>query len=298
MISSIFLLTLLALFLNCVNAAVKPLIKESFLEPQWLSLPPTPTLPGNPTGKSVLINGADIWYAEFGNVHSKEVPVLLLHGGLGNSDYYGSLIPLISRERRIIAMDTRGHGRSTMDERKLTFELYASDATGLLKHLDIQKAAFVGWSHAGVGTIAAMMGPKTSSFVERAFLYGAYSNVKANSETYTDEAIFKKFYYRAISEYKRYQPDGDLEGFITALITLDSSLPLYTASDLAKIKLGNKVTICFGEHDEAIKHSEFENLSKMIVGSKKVIIKNASHFGIIQNPEAVAKELNIALSEK
>ncbi|KAI8444513.1 hypothetical protein BY996DRAFT_6444893, partial [Phakopsora pachyrhizi] len=85
----------------------------------WLNLPNTPSLPGKPAGKTVDVNGAKLWYAEFGNVQSKEVPLILLHGGFGNSDYYG-----------------------TMDAQKLTFELYASDITGLLKNLGISKAAF------------------------------------------------------------------------------------------------------------------------------------------------------------
>ncbi|CAH7683715.1 Alpha/Beta hydrolase protein [Phakopsora pachyrhizi] len=297
MVNSAIFFALLPFLVACVYASVTPLIKERATEP-WLNLPSTPSLPGNPVGKTALINGVNLWYAEFGNVHSKDVPVLLLHGGFGNSDYFGSVIPLISQTRRIIAMDTRGHGRSTLNGQKLTYDIYASDATGLLKFLGIPKAAFVGWSDMGVGTIAAMMGSSTSTFVERAFLYGAFSNIKASNEAYSGTNIFKQFVTRASAEYLKYQPRGDLKALQTALLTLYSTLPLYTASDLAKIKLGNKVTVCFGEHEEAIKLSELDALPKMIVGSNRVIIKGVSHFGMLQNPAAVAREINNLLAQK
>jgi pimeloyl-ACP methyl ester carboxylesterase len=55
----------------------------------WETLPPTPTLPGNPTGSKTRINGVDIWHSEFRNRSDTGIPVLMLHGGFGNSDYYG-----------------------------------------------------------------------------------------------------------------------------------------------------------------------------------------------------------------
>ncbi|CAH7683184.1 Alpha/Beta hydrolase protein [Phakopsora pachyrhizi] len=219
MVKSSFFLALLPFLLNYTYATVTPSITRRANEP-WLNLPNTPSLPGKPAGKTVDVNGAKLWYAEFGNVQSKEVPLILLHGGFGNSDYYGSLIPLVNQTRRIITMDTRGQGRSTMDAQKLTFELYASDITGLLKNLGISKAAFVGWSHMGVGTIATMLGSQTASFVDRALLYGAYSNVQANNESYSGTQIYKTFIERAAAEYKHYQPNGDLETLSKALVMI------------------------------------------------------------------------------
>lgn len=57
--------------------------------PVWQTLPPTPKLPGSPTGSHTTLNGANIWWAEFGGAAAGNIPVLLLHGGFGNSDYWG-----------------------------------------------------------------------------------------------------------------------------------------------------------------------------------------------------------------
>jgi hypothetical protein len=49
--------------------------------PQWLILPPTPTLPKAISSGYAPVDGIRIWYAEFG--HGS--PVILLHGGLANA---------------------------------------------------------------------------------------------------------------------------------------------------------------------------------------------------------------------
>jgi hypothetical protein len=77
-------------------------------EPQWLTLPPTPSLPAPVKSGYATVNGIKIWYAEFGRGTS----VILLHGGLANSNYWGKLVPALAPHYRVIIMDSRGHGRS------------------------------------------------------------------------------------------------------------------------------------------------------------------------------------------
>ena len=59
--------------------------------PRWQTLPATPVLP--PTDRSGLVplNGVRIWHAEYGSGQ----PVLLMHGGLANADYWGRLVPFL-----------------------------------------------------------------------------------------------------------------------------------------------------------------------------------------------------------
>jgi len=57
-------------------------------EAQWMKLPSTPLFPKTEQEGIALINGAHIWYAVYG--HGK--PVILLHGGLANSNYWGNQV--------------------------------------------------------------------------------------------------------------------------------------------------------------------------------------------------------------
>src|SRR5579863_1904797 len=52
-------------------------------EQQWDTLPPTPTLPQGGYSGNAPVNGIKIWYADY----SRGEPVILLHGGLANSNY-------------------------------------------------------------------------------------------------------------------------------------------------------------------------------------------------------------------
>ena len=87
--------------------------------------------------------GARIWYATFGAGPT----VIMLHGGLGHSGNWGYQVPaLTSSGYRAILIDSPGHGHSTRDERPYTYELMASDVLAVMDHLQLEKAAFVGWS--------------------------------------------------------------------------------------------------------------------------------------------------------
>jgi hypothetical protein len=70
-------------------------------EPQWLTLPPTPTLPQAAQSGYAPINGIKIWYAVFGQGE----PVILLHGGLANANYWGNQARALQSRYRVIVMD-------------------------------------------------------------------------------------------------------------------------------------------------------------------------------------------------
>lgn len=88
-------------------------------------------------------NGVRIWYSTYGSGD----PVILLHGGLGHSGNWGYQVPaLVSAGRRVIVIDSRGHGRSTRDAQPYTYHLMATDVLAVMDALAIEKAAIVGWS--------------------------------------------------------------------------------------------------------------------------------------------------------
>ena len=62
-------------------------------EPQWLTLPPTPTLPKPAQSGIAPVNGIKLWYGTFGQGE----PVILLHGGLANANYWGYQVPPYNR---------------------------------------------------------------------------------------------------------------------------------------------------------------------------------------------------------
>ncbi|TWW00833.1 alpha/beta fold hydrolase [Chitinophaga pinensis] len=63
------------------------------------------------TGKYATINGNRIYYETYGEGE----PLLLLHGASESIRHYAKQIPALSASFKVIAVDTRGHGKSTAD---------------------------------------------------------------------------------------------------------------------------------------------------------------------------------------
>lgn len=141
--------------------------------PTWMTLPPTPILPNPDQSGHASVNGVKIWYAIFG----RGEPVILLHGGLSSSNYWGNQVPALAKYYLVIVMDSRGQGRSSWDARPFSYDLMASDVDGLLDYLTIRKAAIVGWSDGAIiGLLLAIHQPER---VTKLFAFGANSNPSA-----------------------------------------------------------------------------------------------------------------------
>ncbi|KDN41632.1 hypothetical protein RSAG8_07310, partial [Rhizoctonia solani AG-8 WAC10335] len=263
-------------------------------------LPATPKLPGDAKGTYTSANGAKIWHAEFGTKGRTKLPVLLLHNGLGSSDYWGGVVELLMKKHYVIVMDTRGHGRSPSinedDFKPFTFKQYAQDAAKVLWSLGIRKAAWVGWSEGANTVLEALLDPKLFPMVDRAFTTGAWHNILANNVTYMTSQTYTDFSRRASAEYKAFQPEGNLKAFLTKSTILKSTLPKWTESDLNGITLKSKLTLSWGEHEEAVHFSEMDHLPKLIKRSKKVIMPGVSHFAPLQNPTQFAAALETFLA--
>src|SRR5271157_1171982 len=113
---------------------------------RWETLPPTPApIPTDRVGEAEA-NGIKIHYAVYG----QGSPVIFLHGGLANTDYWGNQVPAVAAHHTVILMDSRGHGRSTRDARPYGYDLMADDVVALMDSLNIPRADIVGWSDGAI----------------------------------------------------------------------------------------------------------------------------------------------------
>jgi pimeloyl-ACP methyl ester carboxylesterase len=246
-------------------------------EPQWLKLPPTPTLPRAAKSGLAPVNGIKIWYAEFG--HGK--PVILLHGGLANANYWGKLVAALAPRYRVIVMDSRGHGRSSRDERPYGYNLMTSDVVGLMDFLKIGKAALIGWSDGAIiGLDIAMHHPERLS---KLFAFAANSDPSAVKDVEKDP-VFGAFIARARTEYEKLSPTPkEYDSFLKQITKMWESEPHWTVADLAAIKV--PTWIVDADHDEAIKRDNTLFMADNIPGSGLLIQPEVSHFSFLQDPQ-------------
>jgi pimeloyl-ACP methyl ester carboxylesterase len=100
------------------------------------------------------VNGLQLYYEFHGGPHLGRVPLVLIHGG-GSSIHatWGEAIPLLARNRMVIAFDEQGHGHTKAIDRAFTFENSADDTAALLDYLKIGRADIMGFSNGGSITL-------------------------------------------------------------------------------------------------------------------------------------------------
>jgi pimeloyl-ACP methyl ester carboxylesterase len=91
------------------------------------------------------VNGLNLYY----EIHGTGEPLILLHGGVGATDMFAEILPMLSSVRRVIAVDLQAHGRTADIDRPLSLEAMADDIATLLKHLGFDKADVMGYSLGG-----------------------------------------------------------------------------------------------------------------------------------------------------
>lgn len=97
------------------------------------------------------VNGLKMYYEVHGSSKGKFPPLVLLHGGGSTIETsFGKILPALAKTRQVIAFEQQGHGHTAdIVDRPFSFELSANDTAGLLRHLNIGKADFFGYSNGG-----------------------------------------------------------------------------------------------------------------------------------------------------
>jgi pimeloyl-ACP methyl ester carboxylesterase len=234
-------------------------------------------LPAATASGRVAHDGAQIWYTSYGT----GPPVVLLHGGLGHSGNWGYQLPALAESgRRVVLIDSRGHGRSTHDARPFRYELMAADVLAVLDRLRLDRVAIVGWSDgACIGLILAAQAPERVSGV---LFFGCNMDPSGTNDVQPSPALSRCFarHRRDYAELSA-TPDG-FDAFASAVGEMMETQPNYSAQALSQIRV--PVTIVHSEHDEFIKLEHAEYLARTIPGAKFLLLNDVSHFAPLQRP--------------
>jgi pimeloyl-ACP methyl ester carboxylesterase len=244
----------------------------------WLVLPPTPALPKPDVATTAPINGINLWYGIYGT--GQGAPVILLHGGLANSSYWGNQIPVLARTHQVIVIDSRGHGRSSRNATPISYDQMAADALALMDRLHLKIAALVGWSDGAITALTlAMQHPDR---VARVFAFAANSDPSGVKDVH-DSPVFTAFIARAGREYARLNPTPQgYAAFDADIEKMWATQPHFTDSALGATRV--PVWIVDGDHDEAIKRTDTDHMAATIPQAREMILPGVSHFAFLQDP--------------
>ena len=92
--------------------------------------------------------GARLWIEEIGRADGS--PILLLPGGLGTINDFDALTPLLAPHARLIGLDSRGHGGSTLGDTPLRYARLASDVVAVAEALGLGGLMILGFSDGAI----------------------------------------------------------------------------------------------------------------------------------------------------
>ncbi len=246
-------------------------------EERWQTLPPTPPPVAGEMTATAAVNGIKLYYATIGH----GAPVVLLHGGLANSDYWGNQVKALAPNHMVILVDSRGHGRSSRSAQPFGYDLMADDVVALLDVLHLPRADIVGWSDGGI--IGIDLALRHRDRVRRVFAFAANTNLAGLHMDVEKNPNFAAFIRRAADEYRRLSPTPtEYAKFHAQISHMWDSQPNWTDAQLHGIT--TSVLIADGDQDEAIKLEHTVYMARTIPHAGLLILPNASHFAFLQTP--------------
>ena len=201
-------------------------------------------------------------------------PLLLLHGNGENHQIFEHQITHFSKQFQVIAMDTRGHGRSEHGKEMLTFKKIAQDILAVLNYLNLEKTMIMGFSDGG--NIALYFASHYPKRINKLVVIGA--NYKVNGLNKKSLMEIKRE-YTVLNILGNYFSKAEKKKQVIDLMWHQLDL---TINDLLAINV--PTLIVAGEYD-VIDESHTISIHKWINGSELTIIPKASHFLMIEKHE-------------
>ena len=249
-------------------------------------------MPEAATYGDVEVGGAHIYYAIYGTGE----PVILLHGGLGNSDHWANQVPALADKFQVIVIDSRGHGRSTRARGPISYDVMAADVIAVMDHLELKRASIVGWSDGG--EIALKLGINHPDRVDKLFVFGANYDVNGSKKrTGTPAATFQTYAVKCKADYLRMsKTPRAYDSLVDYLLPIWRSPMGFTKDQLRSIQA--PTMIADGDHDEVIVLDQVEEMSHLIPNAQLKVFANASHFALWQVPAEFTTTLVDFLSNR
>ncbi len=220
--------------------------------------------------KWVERDGVRIAYYDVG----RGTPLVLLHGNGEDSGYWHQQIPEFIRFYRVIAVDSRGHGRSESGARGLSFAMMADDLKAVLDACGIRKAHILGFSDGG--NLAIKFALTYPAYVDKLILNGA--NVEMFRGVKPQVQLPVCLGYGLLTAMRPFSKKAARKRDVLGLMVHDYGV---TMDDLRCIAAPTLLIV--GEHD-LIRAAQTREMADKIPNCRVEVFRDGDHFVAAKQP--------------
>lgn len=233
---------------------------------------PAPKYGSNPAaGKTFTHDGVRLYYETYGSGE----PVLIVHGNGGSIFDVGAQIDHFRKRYKVIAMDSRDHGKSADSPGPLTYEKMTSDLAALLDHLKTGPAYVLGWSDGGIE--ALLLAIHHPSKVKKIAVMAA--NLNPSDKALHPEAVaFIKSAVASMTPESQTTPEGRRQFKVTRMMLDEPNIDPRALESIAAPAL-----ILAGDHDVIADEHTLEIFHR-IPNSQLCIFPDATHMIPFDDP--------------
>jgi 3-oxoadipate enol-lactonase len=252
-----------------------------------------------------MIRGRRLGYTDEGT----GTPVVLLHAFPLSRAMWAPQIPALARRVRVITVDLRGHGESDVSDGTVALSEFADEVIGLLDHLAVRTAVFIGLS----------MGGYTLFALYRGYRDRIKALVLADTRAQADTPEGRAGRFEMIRTAEAKGSGAIAEIMLPRLLSPDSlsnNAPLVervrsiiTATPVRTIiadlramaerpdsvallpGISCPTLVLVGELDQGTPPADARLMAERIPGARLVIIPNAAHLSNLEEPEAFNQAL-------
>lgn len=200
--------------------------------------------------------------------------LLLLHGNGEDVSYFVHQMEPFARHFRVIALDTRGHGKTPRGDAPFTIRQFAEDLRAFMDAQGIGKAHILGFSDGG--NIAMVFALKYPERVGKLILDGANLDASGVRRRFQ---IPIEFGYRVARLFSKRSPEARINAEMLGLMVND---PNVRPDELRRIQ---SPTLVMAGNKDMIKDSHTRLIAAHIPGAQLKIIPG-DHFIANKQPEA------------
>ncbi|MCC8194859.1 MAG: alpha/beta hydrolase [Deltaproteobacteria bacterium] len=223
----------------------------------------------------MTIRGADWHYS----IQGQGETVLFLHGGLDSSANYTRLLADLAGSFRVVAVDRRGHGRSTDTDAPYDYALMAEEVFAFTRNLALERFRILGYSD-GANIGFHMASDRPDAVKALVAVSGNYRGLSGMSPQWLamlpllSEAYARDHMPKAVEQYLKRNPHPDFSAHLAKTKALWLEDVVVPEEKLSAIR--SKTLIISGDRDIVLPEQAVA-MHSLIPGASLMLLPDTGH---------------------